>query len=92
MINLLDLAVKSYMVIKFNIYDYELYKPNVLKGFGILLGIYHKNEEVWNYLIVGFLTSSKYLFLCIFFQSNKYRLCYKYFIILGVCGYFCLLY
>ena len=30
---LLDLAVKSYMVVKDNIYDYELYKPNIFKRF-----------------------------------------------------------
>ena len=67
---LLDLAVKSYMVIKFNIYDYELYKPNVFKRFwNFCWSIYNKNEEVWNYLIVGFLTTlvsiSSYAFFSI---------------------------
>ena len=56
---LLDLAKKSYMVKKNNIYDYETYKPNFIKRFWNWgWSIYHKNEELWNYLIVGGLTTA----------------------------------
>ena len=55
---LLDLAKKSYFVKKNNLYDYKTYKPSILKRFWNWgWGIYHKNEEVWNYLIVGVLTT-----------------------------------
>lgn len=55
---LLDLAKKSYMVKGNKIYDYETYKPNILKRFWNWgWSIYHKNEEIWNYLIVGGLTT-----------------------------------
>ncbi|MDD4407374.1 MAG: HAD-IB family phosphatase [Bacilli bacterium] len=55
---LLDLAEKSFIVIKNKIYDYHTYKPNILKRFWNWgWDIYHKNEEVWNYLIVGGLTT-----------------------------------
>ena len=56
---LLDIATNSYIVKKNNIYDYQTYKPNIIKrvwNFG--WSIYHKNEEIWNYLIVGGLTTS----------------------------------
>lgn len=58
---LLELANKSYVVKKNEIYDYKEYKnkkENLIKrfwNFGWI--IYHKNEEIWNYLIVGFLTT-----------------------------------
>ncbi|MDD4187964.1 MAG: GtrA family protein [Bacilli bacterium] len=55
---LLDLAKKSYMVRGNKIYDYETYKPNILKIFWKWgWSIYHKNEEIWDYLIVGGLTT-----------------------------------
>lgn len=55
---LLDLANKSYMVKKNKIYDYKTYKPNfIVRFWNWGWGIYHKNEELWNYLIVGALTT-----------------------------------
>lgn len=55
---LLDLAKKSYFVKKNKLYDYKTYKPNLMKRFWNWgWGIYHKNEELWNYLIVGALTT-----------------------------------
>lgn len=55
---LLDLAKKSYLVKKNKIYDYKTYKPNIIKRlWNASWNIYHKNEEIWNYLIVGFLTT-----------------------------------
>lgn len=58
---LLDLAKKSYVIKKNNIYNYEDFKnkkPNIFKRFWDFgWNIYHKNEEIWNYLIVGFLTT-----------------------------------
>ena len=51
-------AKNGYLVKKDKIYNYYEYKPNVLVRFWRWgWGIYHKNEEVWNYLIVGFLTT-----------------------------------
>ncbi len=55
---LLDLANKAFIVKKNKIYDYKTYKPNIIKrlwNFG--WSIYHKKEELWNYLIVGGLTT-----------------------------------
>lgn len=55
---LLDLAKKSYFVKKNKLYDYKTYKPNLIKRFWNWgWGIYHKNEELWNYLIIGVLTT-----------------------------------
>lgn len=55
---LLDLAKHSYIVKKNKIINYEEYKPNILKRFWNWgWSIYHKNEEIWNYLIVGGLTT-----------------------------------
>lgn len=55
---LLDLAKKSYFVKKNKLYDYKTYKPNLIKRFWNWgWGIYHKNEELWNYLIIGALTT-----------------------------------
>ncbi len=55
---LLDLAESSYFVVKNKLYDYSKYKPNIIKRFWNWgWSIYHKNEEVWNYLIVGGLTT-----------------------------------
>lgn len=55
---LLDLAKKSFMIKKNRIYDYQTYKPHIIKRFWNWgWGIYHKNEELWNYLIIGGLTT-----------------------------------
>lgn len=58
---LLNVAKKSYVVKKNNIIDYNEYKkkkPNFIKRFWNWgWSIYHKNEEIWNYLIVGGLTT-----------------------------------
>jgi HAD superfamily phosphoserine phosphatase-like hydrolase len=55
---LLDIAKNSFMVKKNKIIDYNTYKPNIFKRFWDFgWGIYHKNEELWNYLIVGGLTT-----------------------------------
>ena len=55
---LLELAEKSYYVKKNKLYDYRTYKPNYFVRFWRWgWGIYHKDEEVWNYLIVGALTT-----------------------------------
>jgi len=58
---LLDLANKSYIVKKNKIINYDDYinnKPNIFKRLWDVCGsIYHKNEEIWNYLIVGGLTT-----------------------------------
>lgn len=55
---LLELAQKSYFVKKNKIIDYKSYKPNIIKRFWNWgWSIYHKNEELWNYLIVGGLTT-----------------------------------
>ena len=60
-IPLLDLAKKSYIVKKNDIIDYRKYvnkKQNILKRiWNWCWSIYHKNEEIWNYLIVGGLTT-----------------------------------
>ena len=58
---LLELANKSYVVKNNKIYDYKEYKnkkENPIKRFwNFGWSVYHKNEEIWNYLIVGFLTT-----------------------------------
>jgi len=58
---LLELAEKSFIVKKDKIIKYNDYlniKPNPIKRFWNWgWNIYHKNEEIWNYLIVGFLTT-----------------------------------
>ena len=54
----LELAEKSFMVKKNKVHNYAEYKPNILVRFWNWgWGIYHKNEEVWNYLIIGGLTT-----------------------------------
>lgn len=51
---LLDIAKKSYVVIGNKIIDYQDYQPNIFKRIiNYSLKIYHKNKEIWNYLIVG---------------------------------------
>lgn len=55
---LMNEANNSYLVKKNKIYKYFEYKPNFLVRFWNWgWGIYHKNEEVWNYIIVGGLTT-----------------------------------
>ena len=55
---LLDLAQNSYLIKKNKIIDYHTYKPNIPNRFwNFCWSIYHKNEELWNYLIVGGLTT-----------------------------------
>lgn len=58
---LLEIANKAYIVKKNKIISYEEYKnikPNPIKRFWNWgWSIYHKNEEIWNYLIVGGLTT-----------------------------------
>ena len=55
---LLDIAENSYIVKGNKVMDYKTYKPNIIKRcWDFLWSIYHKNEEVWNYLIVGGLTT-----------------------------------
>ena len=74
---LLDLANKSYIVKKNEIIDYKYYlnkKTNIIKKlWNLCWSIYHKNEEVWNYLIVGGLTTLVSLgtyYLCVFTILN----------------------
>jgi putative flippase GtrA/phosphoserine phosphatase len=51
-------AKQGYMVKKNKIMKYEDYKPCLFKRFWNWgWGVYHKNEELWNYLIVGGLTT-----------------------------------
>ena len=55
---LIEEAKEGYLVKKNKIYNYYEYKPNFIVRFWRWgWGIYHKNEELWNYLIVGFLTT-----------------------------------
>ncbi len=55
---LLDLAKKSYLVKGNKIYDYKTYNPNLFKKiWDLILGIYNRNKEIWNYLIVGVFTT-----------------------------------
>jgi len=67
---LLELAEKSYMVKKNEIYDYKTYMPNFFVRFWRWgWRIHAKNEEVWNYLIVGGLTTIVSIATYIFFDS-----------------------
>lgn len=55
---LIEEAREGILVKKNKLYKYYEYKPNCIVRFWRFgWGIYHKNEEVWNYLIVGFLTT-----------------------------------
>ena len=55
---LIEEAKEGILVKKNDLYNYYEYKPNVLVRFWRWgWGIYHKNEELWNYLIVGGLTT-----------------------------------
>ncbi len=51
-------AKEGILVKKNKLYNYYEYKPNFIVRFWRWgWGIYHKNEELWNYLIVGCLTT-----------------------------------
>lgn len=55
---LIEEATNGYLVKGNKIYNYYEYKPNFIVRFWRWgWGIYHKNEELWNYLIVGGLTT-----------------------------------
>lgn len=55
---LIEVADEGFLVKRNKIYNYYEYKPNVIIRFWRWgWGIYHKNEELWNYLIVGGLTT-----------------------------------
>ena len=58
---LLDLAKEAFIVKKNSIIKYQDYlnkKQNIItKIWNYGVGVYHKNEEIWNYLIVGGLTT-----------------------------------
>ena len=55
---LIEEAKDGYLVKRNKIYNYYDYKPNfIVRFWNFGWSIYHKNEEVWNYLIVGFLTT-----------------------------------
>jgi len=55
---LIEEAKDGYLVKKNKIYNYYEYKPNIIVRFWRFgWSIYHKNEEIWNYLIVGGLTT-----------------------------------
>ena len=51
-------AREGFLIKKNKIYKYYDYKPNFLVRFWRWgWGIYHKNEEFWSYIVVGFLTT-----------------------------------
>lgn len=55
---LIEEANEGYLVKGNKIYNYYEYKPNFIVRFWRWgWGIYHKNEELWNYIIVGGLTT-----------------------------------
>ena len=55
---LIEAANEGILVKKNKLYNYYEYKPNfIVRFWNWGWGIYHKNEELWNYLIVGFLTT-----------------------------------
>ena len=55
---LIEEAKEGILVKKDKLYNYYEYKPNFIVRFWRWgWGIYHKNEELWNYLIVGGLTT-----------------------------------
>ena len=74
---LIEEAKEGYLVKKNKIYNYYEYKPNFIVRFWRWgWGIYHKNEEVWNYLIVGGLTTvvslaSKWIMWATVFDQTK---------------------
>lgn len=55
---LIEAANEGILVKRNKLYNYYEYKPNfIVRFWNWGWGIYHKNEELWNYLIVGFLTT-----------------------------------
>ncbi len=55
---LIEIAKEGILVKKNKLYNYYEYKPNfIVRFWNWGWGVYHKNEELWNYLIVGFLTT-----------------------------------
>lgn len=55
---LIEAAEEGILVKRDKLYNYYDYKPNFIVRFWRWgWGVYHKNEELWNYLIVGFLTT-----------------------------------
>ncbi len=55
---LIEVAKEGILVRKNKLCNYYEYKPNIIVRFWRWgWGIYHKNEELWNYLIVGGLTT-----------------------------------
>lgn len=55
---LIEIAEEGILVKRNKLYSYYEYKPSIIVRFWNWgWGIYHKNEELWNYLIVGFLTT-----------------------------------
>ena len=55
---LIEAAEEGILVKRDKLYNYYEYKPNPIVRFWRWgWGIYHKNEELWNYLIVGFLAT-----------------------------------
>ena len=55
---LIEAAEEGILVKRDKLYNYYEYKPNFIVRFWKWgWGVYHKNEELWNYLIVGGLTT-----------------------------------
>ncbi len=55
---LIEVAKEGILVKRNKLYNYYEYKPNfIVRFWNWGWGVYHKNEELWNYLIVGFLTT-----------------------------------
>ncbi len=55
---LIEAAEEGILVKRDKLYNYYEYKPNFIVRFWRWgWGVYHKNEELWNYLIVGGLTT-----------------------------------
>lgn len=55
---LIEIADTGILVKGDNLYNYYNYRPNFIVRFWRWgWGIYHRNEEVWNYIIVGALTT-----------------------------------
>ena len=55
---MIEEAREGFLIKKDKIYRYYEYKPNIFVRFWRWgWGIYHKNEEFWSYMVVGFLTT-----------------------------------
>ncbi len=55
---LVEVAKEGILVKRNKLYNYYEYKPNfIVRFWNWGWGVYHRNEELWNYLIVGFLTT-----------------------------------